>query len=175
MEFVRIPHERIAILLGGKGKSKKQVEKACEVKLRINEDGEVEIEGDTAHTYFAKDVVKAIGRGFPTKDALRIINENYAFYLIDLDDYTKSDKAVTRIKGRVIGEKGKIKKEIESATESMLSIYGDTIGIISKIDTMEYAKEAISMIVGGAQHSRVITYLAKVRREILGERLVGQR
>ena len=174
MEFVKIPHERIAILIGERGKAKKEIEKACEVTLHVNEDGEIEIDGDTAHTYFARDVVKAIGRGFSVQEALKIITNNFAFYLIDLDDYTKSDKDITRIKGRIIGEKGKMKKEIESATESFLSIYGDTIGIISKIDTMEYAKEAIFMLIDGAQHSRVFNYLAKIRRQIMGERLTGK-
>ncbi len=171
MEFIKIPHERIAILIGERGKTKKQIEKVCEVTLNVDEDGEVEVDGDTAHTYFAKDVVKAIGRGFAVKQALKITTDNFAFYLIDLDEYARSDKDITRIKGRVIGEKGKVKKEIESATESYLSVYGDTIGIISKIDTMEYAKEAVSMLIDGSQHSRVFNYLAKIRRQIMGERL----
>lgn len=174
MEFVKIPHDRIGVLLGEKGKTKKEIEKECQVTIKIDEDGEVEIEGDTAHSYFAKDVIKAIGRGFSIQEALKIINDNYAFFLIDLDEFTKSEKSITRIKGRVIGEKGRIKKDIESATESFLSIYGDTIGIISKIDTMEYAKEAIYMIIDGSQHSSVINYLAKIRKQILGERLTGK-
>ncbi len=174
MEFIKIPHERIATLIGERGKTKKQLEEACEVKLNVDEDGEVEINGDTSHTYFAKDVIKAIGRGFSVHEALKIIKENYGFYLIDLDEFAKTEKAITRIKGRIIGERGKMKKEIESATESFLSIYGDTVGIISKIDTMEYAKEAISMLIDGAQHSHVFNYLAKIKRQIMGERLTGK-
>lgn len=173
MEFIRIPHERISALVGDKGRSKKEIEQVCEVRLRISKDGEVEIDGDTAHTFFAKDVIKAIGRGFSIREALKIIRENYVFYLIDLGEHVKSDKAITRIKGRIIGEKGKMKNEIEAATESVLCVYGDTVGIISKIDTMEYAKEAISMLIEGAQHSSVFNYLAKVKRQIIAERLRG--
>src|SRR3989338_6684150 len=136
MEFIKIHHERISILIGEKGKTKKEIEKVCEVTLHVEEDGEVEIDGDTAHTYFAKDVVKAIGRGFSVREALKITSDNFAFYLIDLDNYTKSEKDITRINGRVIGEKGKMKKEIESATESYLSVYVDTIEVICKISNI---------------------------------------
>jgi len=39
---------------------------------------------------------------------------------------------------------------------------------------MEYAKEAISMLVEGAPHTTVLNYLAKARREIMDSRLKPQ-
>lgn len=174
MEIVRIPQERVTVLIGDKGKNKKKVETACTVELTVLSDGEVEITGESMHTFFAKDVVKAIGRGFPVYEALKIIENNYQFYLIDIDEYAKTEKAKVRIKGRIIGEKGKVKTEIESATECYLSIYGDTIGIIAKIDTMEYTKEALMLIISGARHTSLFNYLAKIKRQLLGERLLGK-
>lgn len=171
MEVIKIPNDRVAVLIGENGKTKDLIEKKCNVTLSISSEGEVEINGETADTFFAKDVVKAIGRGFLPKQALKILNENYQFFLIDLDDYVKSEKAIVRVKGRIIGEEGTMKKEIEAATESYLSIYGDTVGIIAKIDTIEYAKEAISMLIQGAQHASVFSYLARAKQQIFGERL----
>ena len=137
-------------------------------------EGEVEIIGDAADVYFAKDVIKAIGRGFEEREALKIFSEGYQFFLINLKEYFPNEKAIARVKGRVIGEKGKMKTEIESATESYISVYGNTIGVISKIDSIEYAKEAIEMLLRGVQHSSVYNYLAKIRRQLLGERLTGK-
>ncbi len=171
MELIKIPVERVKILLGEDNSTKKDIEKKCDVKLIVNKDGEVEITGNTTEVYFAKDVVKAVGRGFQPKDALRLITENTCFFLIDLKDYLSNNKAIKRIKGRIIGENGKIKKEIESATESIISVFGDTVGIIANIDTIEYAKDAIFKIIDGAEHSSVYNYLGKVRRQIVGERL----
>jgi len=173
MEVLRIPERRVPALIGVEGKTKKKVEKLCNVKLNISGEGEVEIEGESADVFFATDVIKAIGRGFEPKDALMLVKEDYQFFLIDLKEHTGNDRAVKRIKGRIIGEKGKVKKEIEQATESKISVYGNTVGIISKIDTIEYAKEAVSMLIQGARHSRVYGYLGGVRRKIMGERLRG--
>lgn len=171
MELVRIPAERVKILLGSNFETKKTIEKSCNVILNINNDGEVEIIGETTDVFFAKDVVKAIGRGFSPEDALKLVNDNYVFFLFNLKDYLSTDKAITRVKGRIIGEKGRMKKEIENATESKISVFGNTVGIISKIDTIEYAKDAILKIIDGAEHSSVYFYLAKARKEILSERL----
>ena len=59
MELIKIPSERIKIL----NQAKKRVEKICKVHISI-EEFEVSIDGDASDIYFAKDVVKAIGRGF---------------------------------------------------------------------------------------------------------------
>ena len=173
MEIVRIPTERIGVLVGEKGATKKVIETKCKVHLTIEEEGDVEIEGDSTETFFAKDVVKAIGRGFTPHEALKLIEQDYNLYIIQLKDLISSDKAITRLKGRVIGEKGRMKSDIESATESYVCIYGNTIGIIARIDTMDKTKEAITMLLDGAPHNVVINYLAKARREIMESRLKG--
>ena len=170
-EIVKIPAERIKVLIGEDGQTRKRIEERCRVVLMIDPDGDVEIDGDETDIFFAKDIVKAIGRGFDPKDALKLAEHDYNLYLIPLKEIIESDKAITRLKGRVIGERGKMRSEIEIATESTLSIHGNTIGIIARIDTMEYAKEAVSMLLDGAPHSVVINYLAKARREIMASRL----
>jgi rRNA processing protein Krr1/Pno1 len=39
---------------------------------------------------------------------------------------------------------------------------------------MEYAKEAIGMLIDGARHASVLGYLAKAKREIVEARLKGK-
>ncbi len=168
-EIVRIPEERVKILIGKEGKTKKSIETKCNVELKII-DGEVEIIGDAADIFFASEIVKAVGRGFEPRKAMLILKEDFMFHLIALREIIPSDKAIIRLKARVIGEDGVIKTRIEEATDSFLSIYGNTIGIIAKADTIEYAKEAVSMILNGARHSSVLSYLSKSRRKILEAR-----
>ncbi|NYZ77412.1 RNA-processing protein [Candidatus Micrarchaeota archaeon] len=170
-EIVRIPAERVRALMGPGSGTKELIEKKCNVKLSMSTEGEVVINGESADVFFSKDIIIAIGRGFEPSVALKLTKEDYHFHLIHLKEYLSSEKAITRIKGRIIGENGKMKEEMESATESDISIYGNTVAIISKMDSMEYAKEAIELLISGANHSTVYAYLARARRKIFDERL----
>jgi len=171
MEIIKIPAARIGVLLGEEGNTKKLLERKCKVKIAVNADGDVEIDGDSADVFFAKDVVRAMGRGFDVEDALLLLKETYQFQLIDLKDVLKSDKAITRIKGRIIGEKGKMKMEIESAADCKLSIYGFTVGIIAPMDSVDFAREALERMINGGEHAGVIAYLSKVKKDLFVERL----
>lgn len=171
MEIVNIPKERVAILIGEEGKTKERIEKRTGVKLEIR-DGEVTLEGSEEKVYFAKDIIKAIGRGFKPGRALLLAKDDYSFVLISLKDYYHTKSSIRRIKGRIIGEEGKIRKEIEVATDSYLSIYGHTVGIIAKYDTIAFAEEAIHKLIGGCEHSTLINYLSDVRKTVFNKRLV---
>jgi ribosomal RNA assembly protein len=173
MEIVRIPAERVSTIIGKEGKTKEEIEKKARVKLDVSREGEVTITGDMTDVFFAKDIVKAIGRGFDPKDALKLLKEGYCFYLIDLKNELDTENAIKRIKGRIIGEDGKVKSEIEDATDSYISVFGNTVGIISKADGVEYAKEAIFKIIDGAPHTTVFNYLAKIRKQMMTDRLRG--
>jgi ribosomal RNA assembly protein len=173
-EFVKIPTERVKVLLGPNQATRKKIEKSCKVGLTVDQDGEVEMIGEPEDIFFARDVIKAIGRGFGPDTALRLLTHDYGLYIIPIKDFAHSDNAISRVKGRVIGENGKIKGQIEDATDSYLSVYGNTVAIISRIDTMEYAKEAVGMIIDGARLTSVLGYLAGVKRQIMESRLKGQ-
>jgi ribosomal RNA assembly protein len=173
-EIIKIPAERVKALLGEGNTVKLEIEKKCKVELRVDRDGDVELSGDPSDIFFAKDVIKAVGRGFTPHQALRLMDHDFGLYIIQLKDIANSDKTIIRLKGRVIGENGKIKTRIEDATDSYLSVFGNTIGIISRIDTMEYAKEAVMTLLEGAKHATVLSFLAKAQREIMETRLRGR-
>ncbi|MFH1394151.1 MAG: KH domain-containing protein [Candidatus Micrarchaeota archaeon] len=171
MEILRIPAERVSILLGKYGETRKKIEEKCNIRLQVDPDGEVQMEGDPADIFLSKDVIQAIGRGFPPRIALKLAKDDFNLIIFPLREMLSTEKTITRMKGRVIGEDGKMKTEIESATESYISVYGHTIGLISRIDTIKYAKEAIEMLLSGAPHSIVYGYLRKAKRGIIEERL----
>ncbi|HLD59807.1 MAG TPA: hypothetical protein VI912_02355 [Candidatus Bilamarchaeaceae archaeon] len=171
MEIIKVPDERIQVLK----KAKQRIEQICKIKISINEESEVSIDGEESEVYFAKDVIRAIGRGFDPKIATRIITKDLQFVLLNLKEYLRNENAIGRMKARVIGDKGKIKKDIEDATDSYLCVYGNTIGIISKIDSIEYAREAIELILRGARFTSLFTYLSKIKRKMFADRLSLQR
>jgi len=93
--------------------------------------------------------------------------------LIDLREHFSTENAMRRVKGRIIGEKGKVKAEIEQATGSDICIYGHTVGIIAPSDAMEYVKDAIGMIMDGAPLTVIAGVLARARDSIRFGRLKG--
>jgi ribosomal RNA assembly protein len=166
MQVVKIPSERLNALMGDSGETKDYLEGRMNVSLSVDSEGAVEINGESLEEYIAKDVVKAIGRGFEPQVALRLLSDEYGFKVIDLRDFSSSNKDIARIKGRVIGEHGRTKEIIKEEVGSDVAIYGHTIAIISKLDTLDYGLTAIFKLIEGANHSTVYAYLEKCRRKI---------
>ena len=63
---LRIPKERVAVLIGKKGEVKRGLEHATKTKITVQSDeGEVNITGkDALLLYLAREIIRAIGRGF---------------------------------------------------------------------------------------------------------------
>jgi ribosomal RNA assembly protein len=176
--FVKIPKERVGILIGPEGKVKKYIEEKLEVKLEIDTEGSVtivllETAKDPSLLLKAKDVVTAIGRGFPPETAFRLIrNEDDIYDLIDLRViFGRSESDIKRIKGRIIGAEGKTRKLIEELTEADVVVYGHTIGIIGNFEEADAARNAVQMIVEGCEHHTVYNYLQKKRTELKKKKL----
>lgn len=175
--FLRIPQERVGVLIGPKGRVKKRIEGFFGVTLNIDSgSGAVEIvldpeSGDVSKIFTVRDIVKAIGRGFNPKRAERLADEEYSFILIDLTDHVgRSRNALARVKGRIIGKDGRSRKMLEELTGTMISVYGDTVGIIGRIEDLDVAREAVLMLVKGAFHKTVWNFLYAYRRKRRKER-----
>ena len=172
-ESVRIPEKRVPILIGKEGAVKKEIEYKTNTKLIISSQGEVTVKGENEGVYFAAEIVKAVGRGFNPKIALKLLKPGFSLEVIDLYDFYNTRNSIVRIKGRVIGEKGKIRNLIENSTDSYISIFGDTISIIAPYYTMPFAKEAVLRLVRGARHSTIERFLSDSREKILFIKLKG--
>ncbi len=148
-EILRIPEERKPVLIGKEGKTKEKLEKETGTTIRIKED--VEIEGGTEGVLKAREVVKAIGRGFAPEDAFDLLTEDYELYIIDLGGETR--KTVKRLMGRVIGRKGATKRIIEQTTETRISVFGKTVSIIGDPQGVRKAADVVEDLLKGHTHS----------------------
>lgn len=164
MQYVNIPEERVPVLIGEGGGTKKEIEERTKTKLTI-QDTEVSIEGaDSYSEWVTMDVVKAIGRGFSPEKALQLLKEDTVFELIQLTDLVKdSEKTLIRYRGRIIGEGGKTRRYIEEITGSFVSVYGKTVSIIGSYEGVAAAKEAVVRIASGSPHKSVYKYLERWR------------
>lgn len=170
-EFIaelKIPKERVAVLIGVNGVTKRRIEKLTKTKLEVDsKEGDVLVHGeDGLDIYETREIIKAIGRGFNPEIALKLLDMDYNLEIIRISDYSNSKNTEIRMKGRLIGTGGKTRRAIEELTETYISIYGKTISIIGKIESSNAAKRAIIMLLQGAPHSTAYNWLERKRKTL---------
>ncbi len=171
MQHVKIPQERIGVLIGEGGETVREIEQAAEVELTIDsENGAVQIEpvGDALKGMTGADIVKAIGRGFSPEEALTLLDGDLRmFELIDIERASRNDNDLRRQKGRLIGEGGRTRELMEELTGASVVIYGSTMGIIGSPHEVDIVRSAAEMLLDGAPHGAVYSFLERKRVEDL--------
>lgn len=175
-QIVRIPVERVGAVIGKEGATKRFLEEEMGVKLSIDsKEGVVTVKADSAlktDPFSATRVIEAIGRGFSPQRARRLLDEGMALEVIDLRDYAgRSVNALARIRGRVIGLKGKSRRVIEELTGCHLSVYGRTVAVIGEAAEVQLASHAVRTLATGSQHKTVYNALQKARTKRKMERM----
>ncbi len=170
-KLIRIPNDRIAVLIGKSGNAKSKIEKLCGVSLDIDgTTGEVLLKslGDVEkiQPFKAMEIVTAIGRGFSPENALTLLKGENTLHVIDLREFAgKSNANVERIKGRIIGEGGRARRNMENLSGTHISVYGRTVSIIGDATKLRSTVDAISSISGGSMHGAVYSKLEAVNRK----------
>ncbi|MEM2128605.1 MAG: KH domain-containing protein [Candidatus Methanomethylicaceae archaeon] len=164
--YMKIPLERAGVLIGNKGSTKAEIEKGTGTNIFVDgKTGEVVIESpanskDPSGILKARDLINAIARGFSPERAFRLFSDGQILEIIDLKDILgDSRNQLIRVKGRVIGEKGKTRRIIENLTNVYVSVYGHTVALIGDYEEVRVAKEAIEMLLKGMQHGTVYRFL----------------
>ncbi|MCK5063189.1 MAG: RNA-processing protein, partial [Candidatus Aenigmarchaeota archaeon] len=104
----------------------------------------------------------------------KLKKEDYDLIVINLESVVgHKSKDIERYKGRVIGQGGKTKKYIETATNTEICLSGKTVSIIGNSADAHHAKEAIGIIIDGAEIKTLYSYLYKVRKEQEESELLG--
>lgn len=172
---LKIPKERIAVLIGKKGKIKKEIELATKTELDIDSrEGDIFIKGkDGLDIYIAKEIITAISRGFNPEIALLLLKVDYCFEMLNLTEAAKSKDSQLRLKGRIIGKDGKARELIEELTETYISVYGKTVSIIGTTECVSMARRAVEMLIKGSTHASVYKWLEKQRRVVKKRELLG--
>ncbi len=178
--YIKIPLERIGALIGKGGETLKKLMEQTQTKITVDEvNGTVIVEPQTPQTRVldlmkARDIILAIGYGFSPERAFRLLEDDQILIVIDLKQYVKpSENHLTRVKGRLIGEDGKARKNLEEMTGTEISIYDDYVAVIGDYESANIAREAILMLIDGRQHSTVYKYVDKAMRQIRRSRMVS--
>ncbi len=172
-EYLKIPRERVGVLIGKNGITKDEIENLTKTEIIVDsEAGSVAISPteeteDPLSVWKARYIVKAIGRGFNPEISVKLMGDETILEIINLPDYVgKSKKAILRQKARIIGKDGRTKDIITDMTGVDISIYGKTVAIIGDMEQIHIAKEAVEMILNGVRHKTVYAFLERKTRDM---------
>ena len=169
--LARIPQDRIAVLIGKGGETRRMLEEACGATLEIDsKSGEVMAdwgEGSVDPIVRMKmpDVIVAIGRGLAPKRAVQLIQDEVFLKMYDIREWVgKQPNQTRRMRSRLIGRNGRIRSLIEEISRCELAIYGSTVLVIGDEDGIALAAPAIEGILRGSEHSTILHGLEQDRK-----------
>ncbi len=163
------------MLVGPGGSMKHLIEEKTRTTMEIDsETGTVSVVSseDPLMAMRVVDLVRAIGRGFSPERALALLDDE--MLMLDVLDIsrmvgTKSD--MLRIKGRIIGKDGRSREIMERLSGAKVSVYGKTVSLLGTPEQIRIAKTAIEMLLDGAPHGNVYSFLEKKHQELVREEL----
>ncbi len=165
---MKIGKNRIAVIIGKNGETKKEIEESLGVQIILDsESGDCEVKPVIGHPKYsplniftAQKIINAINRGFNPVKTMKLLDETFDIEVFNLYDLLgKSEKKIKRLKGRIIGRNGEMRKAIERYAESHVSVYGKTVSIISDYDNLQIARKAVNMLLSGTPHHSVLKFL----------------
>ena len=175
---IKIPEERIGVLVGPGGSIKHLIEEKTKTTLEIDsETGTVSIASaeDTLQGLRVMDLVKAIGRGFSPERALAILDDEMLMLdVLDISKMASTKSDMERIKGRIIGKDGRSREIMERLSGTKVSVYGKTVAVLGYPEQVRVARTAIEMLLDGAPHGNVYSFLEKKHQELAKEELKEQ-
>lgn len=169
-KIVRVPNDRIGVIIGKSGSVKQMIEKTCSVTLEIDgTTGEALIRAnndiENFQSFKAVEIITAIARGFSPENAMTLLIGDHALHVIDLREFTgKSVNQLERIKGRLIGENGKARKNMEQLTGTKISVYGKTISVIGDDTKLKLVVDAVTSLCKGSLHGSIYKKLESANR-----------
>jgi len=172
IQTIKIPSDRVGVLIGKNGVTKLKIEKVTGVKFTIDsEEGDVLIDltnaKDPGTALAVANVVTAIGRGFSPPKALLLLQDEYYLEVFDIRDYVgKRQERVIRMRSRVIGSRGKTREILEELTGAFMSVSGNTVCLIGDVMQLDVAKRAVDMILSGSEHAAVYHFLEGSRARL---------
>lgn len=172
--FVRIPEERLAVLIGTGGAVKKAIEEKSGAHLEIDrDDNSVLVTSppteDPWGALKARDVVLAVGRGFSPERAFRLFRGETYIEILDMKQISgkRTKEAMRRLRARLIGESGRARTRVEELSGCSVSVYGSTVALIGDPEQLERGVRGVKLLIQGSEHGAVFSYLERARQRAL--------
>ena len=172
--FVRIPEERIAVLIGTGGAVKKAIEEKSGAHLDIDRDDNSVLvtappDVDPWGALKARDVVLAVGRGFSPERAFRLFRGEMYLEILDMKEISgkRTKEAMRRLRARLIGERGRARERVEELSGCLVSVYGSAVALIGSAEQLDRGVRGVKLLIRGSEHGTVFSYLERARQRAL--------
>lgn len=156
-QIVSIPEERVGLLVGKLGKTKKELERAGKVKLKVGE-ASVQVRGESLDVMKAVEVVKAIGLGFSKAKAFDLLRDDHQLTVFNLGEVVPESQ-LKRVCGRIIGEQGKVRLRLEKKLGVSIRVLEDRVAAIGTPPRLRVLREVLDRLLGGATHASAYKHL----------------
>ena len=171
MLYARISAERLGVLIGPEGATKRRLQESTGTKIAVDSaTGEVTIDeagaADPVLALKARDIVQAVGRGFSEERAFRLLDDDVYLEILDIKDFARSKGRVEQVRARLIGTRGKTRRIIEELTGVEVSVWGHTVAMIGGSFEMAIAREAVIMLLRGSEHKTGYRFLEPKRADL---------
>ena len=170
--LARVPKNRIAVLIGKGGQTRKMLEEISGAELDIDsQTGEVmaewKEEPDPVVRMKMPDVVLAIGRGLAPSRAIQLIQDDVFLRMYDIREWVgRQPNQTRRMRSRLIGRNGRIRSLIEEISNCEMAIHGSTVLVIGDRAGITLAGPAIEGILRGSEHSTILHGLEQDRKRM---------
>ena len=170
--LARVPKNRIAVLIGKGGQTRKLLEEISGAEVDIDsQPGEVMAEGqeepDPVVRMKMPDVVLAIGRGLAPSRAIQLIQDDVFLRMYDIREWVgRQPNQTRRMRSRLIGRNGRIRSLIEEISNCEMAIHGSTVLVIGDREGIALAGPAIEGILRGSEHSTILHGLEQDRKRM---------
>lgn len=165
MRVLAVPRNRLNAFQKNGCALLKEVGARGGVECRVDEEGNIEIEGEGGSEWIAEQVLRALALGFEPKHAFRLFGDDYFLEVLDLELLlSKSEKRLTRMKARIIGSQGRVKKNIEELSGAHVAVSENRVALLGKYEDLKLAKAAINQLLEGKEISTVYAFLEKHSR-----------
>jgi ribosomal RNA assembly protein len=111
-------------------------------------------------------VINAVNLGHSPDNGMKLENETFVLDTIDVKDYVKDHKRLKSIMGRIIGQEGSTRKIIEDITKCNVSVKDHFVSIIGPYENTLLVHEALDMLIKGASHKSLYSYLERNKNNI---------
>jgi len=143
--------------------NKENIEKTLNIKL-TNKGKLVFVDGSADNEFTALQALEAINTGFSTYKSLSLKNEKIIFQKLNIKDLTKRQD-LERVRGRIIGTKGKTLQTLHNLTNCEISLQDNFIGLIGDAEYMEDAMQALTSLVQGSKQGNIYARLEKQKKK----------
>lgn len=167
-ERTYLEKDRIPVFIGINGSKKRAIEKKFDCSIDVNsETGEVLMSGEDSVTLFVlTNVISAINYGHNPDNAMKLEDESFVHDLIDVKNQIKDHKRIKSVMGRIIGKEGHTRKIIEEITKCSVSVKDHFVSIVGPYENTNLVHEALDMLIRGASHKSLYSYLERNKTNI---------